>query len=154
VGDRALPYGAGFHPYLTVGTHSIDEAVLRLPASQVLEVDERMIPTGKTRDVAGSELDFRSGRRIGGQRLDACFARDGGEVLLSKGGRAVRLWMDERFKYVQVYTGDNLPAHLRRTAIAIEPMTCPPNAFQSGTDLVRLEPGQRHTCTWGVGSSI
>ena len=49
-----------------------------------------------------------------------------------------------------MFTGDALePAH-RRRALAVEPMTCPPNAFVSGVDLLMLEPGDSVTHTWGI----
>jgi aldose 1-epimerase len=58
------------------------------------------------------------------------------------GGRRVTLWMDEHFRYVQVYTADAVPdAARRRRSIAIEPMTCAPDAFNSGAGLLVLEPG-------------
>jgi galactose mutarotase-like enzyme len=39
---------------------------------------------------------------------------------------------------------------VKRRALAIEPMTCPPNAFRSGEALVTLEPGESHTAAWGL----
>ena len=66
------------------------------------------------------------------------------------GAGGVTLWADERFGYVMVYTGDTLDADHRRTALAVEPMTCPPDAFRSGTDLVVLRPGARWTGSWGI----
>jgi galactose mutarotase-like enzyme len=33
------------------------------------------------------------------------------------------------------------------------PMTCPPNAFRTGTDLIVLDPGQQHVATWGISPS-
>jgi aldose 1-epimerase len=157
-GPRALPYGLGFHPYLTAGTPAIDQALLRLPARAVLEVDERMLPTGVRRQVAGTTFDFRRARLIGTQLIDHCFADlerdpDGlARVSLSApdDGVVVTLWLDGNFKYVQVFSGDTLAEDRRREGLAIEPMTCPPNAFRSGTDVVRLEPGQHHASAWGV----
>jgi aldose 1-epimerase len=29
-------------------------------------------------------------------------------------------------------------------------MTCPPNAFNTGEDLIRLEPGERFDGRWGI----
>jgi aldose 1-epimerase len=59
--------------------------------------------------------------------------------------------MDEAFKHVTVYTGDTVqPASRRRQSLAIEPMTCPPNAFVSGEDLLTLQPGESWQGTWGV----
>ena len=49
-----------------------------------------------------------------------------------------------------MFTGDPLAPGRRRKAVAIEPMTCPPNAFVTGDDLLVLEPGEAVTHTWGV----
>jgi aldose 1-epimerase len=49
---------------------------------------------------------------------------------------------------VQVYTGDKLEKGRRRTAVAVEPMTCPPDALRSGKDIVVLEPGQHWAGSW------
>ena len=55
------------------------------------------------------------------------------------------------FRYVMVYTGDTLePAGRRRRGVAIEPMTCPPNAFRSGIDVIELEPGGSWRGRWGI----
>ena len=68
----------------------------------------------------------------------------------SDDGTAVTLWADEAYGWVQVFTGDTLPAAARRRGLAVEPVTCPPDAFNSGVGLLRLEPGQSHTATWGL----
>ncbi len=69
----------------------------------------------------------------------------------TESGRGVTVWMDEHFGYAMAYTADTVePAGRRRQAIAIEPMTCPPDALRSGTDLVRLEPGASWRATWGI----
>jgi aldose 1-epimerase len=66
------------------------------------------------------------------------------------GAAGATLWADERFGYLMVYTGDTLPEEERRTAVAVEPMTCPPDALRSGTDVVVLRPGARWTGSWGI----
>lgn len=159
-GTRAAPYGLGFHPYLTVETPSIDSCSLTLPASQVLPLDSRGIPSGPPASVAGTEFDFRSGRLVGDTRLDNALTglvRDDSEdgagrawAHLSGGGRRVSLWAGPGYDWLQVFTGDPLPADRRRKAIAIEPMTCPPNAFVTGHDLIVLQPGDEVTRTWGI----
>ena len=50
---------------------------------------------------------------------------------------------------MQLFTGDPLPDVARRS-LAVEPMTCPPNAFRTGEDLIRLEPGASVTSAWGI----
>jgi len=160
VGSEAAPFGLGFHPYLTVGTPSIDSAQLLLPAAEVLDVDERMLPTGTRRSVANTELDFRIARCIGEQRLDHCYSglerddRGRARVVLCApdDGPIASLWLDASFTYVQVFTGDTLAEDRRRQGIAIEPMTCPPNAFRSGTDVARIQPGEAFSATWGASA--
>ena len=158
VGASALPFGLGFHPYFTVGTHLVDEATFTLPAATSLAVDERMIPTGRD-SVAAGPLDFRDARPIGDTVIDSCFtdlARDeqgrARIVLAAPGGKpALTLTLDRTFDFVQVYTGNNLPdPSARRRGLAIEPMTCPANAFNSGTGLIVLAPGEEFAAAWNV----
>ena len=63
VGSSPCPYGSGAHPYLTVGTPTVDSAILRAPGRTVLQSDERGIPTGAT-SVDGTNYDFRRPRPI------------------------------------------------------------------------------------------
>ena len=157
LGPTDLPFGLGFHPYLTVGTATIDQVRLRVPAHRRLVTDERGLPSGSA-GVAGTEFDFTSARPIGVTRLDTAFgdlSRDPDgrfrvDLDQPDGGAAATLWGDERFRYVMVYSGDTLEPGERRTGLAVEPMTCPPNALRSGTDLVVLRPGARWTGSWGI----
>ena len=64
-------------------------------------------------------------------------------------GRVVTLWVDEGYPYLMLFTGDPLP-DVDRRALAVEPMTCPPNAFRTGESLIRLAPGQSTASTWGI----
>ena len=155
-GRVAAPYGQGAHPYLTVGTPTVDDAELRIPADTWLETDDDQIPTGR-RPVAGSAYDFRALRRIGDARIDHGFTdlhrgSDGrASVELCAGERRLALWLDEGYPYVQVFTGDALPqVERRRQGLAVEPMTCPPDAFRTAEDLLRLEPGETVTRQWGI----
>ena len=156
VGTRPVPYGTGAHPYLTAGTPVVDECELSLPAAQWLPVDDRCIPLGPAKDVDGTPYDFRQSRPIGGTRLDHALTgleRDAAGrawARLRTNGNQVALWVDEGYRWLQVFTGDPLDAAQRRSAVAIEPMTCPPNAFVSGVDLLMLEPGDSVTHTWGI----
>jgi aldose 1-epimerase len=155
VGSTAAPFGSGAHPYFNVGTDTVDDIVLRVPAYTALSSNGRGIPTG-TQHVQGTELDFRSPRRIGDAKIDHGFTDlewDGSgiarvELTSSQGDDGVTLWVDESYPYVMVFTGD-LPEVSRR-GLAVEPMTCAPNAFRSGDGLVVLEPGASTTGTWGI----
>jgi len=156
VGAHAAPYGTGSHPYLTAGAATVDECELTLPVARWLPADERGIPAGPARDVAGSALDFRAARPIGTARLDHAFTgldRDGqgrAWARLASNGTEVALWAGPDYRWLQVFTGDTLDAAHRRRAVAIEPMTCPPDAFATGTDLIMLDPGASVTHTWGI----
>lgn len=157
-GDVPLPFGLGFHPYLAVGEGRVDTAVLRLPGRRRLVLDARALPTGEVQPVAGTELDFTSARAVGPTRMDTAFTdlerdeegRAWAEVEDPEGRRTV-LWVDRRFPYLMCYTGDTVADEAqRRTAIAVEPMTCPPDALRSGTDLVVLAPGESWRGAWGI----
>lgn len=154
-GDAEAPFGAGFHPYLTPGTSLVDEAVLAVPADEWLPADGAGIPTGERRAVDG-ELDLRAGRTIGAAVLDHCFTgltRDGdgrATVTLTGPARRVRLWMDATYGYVMLFTGDTLAPDRRRRGVAVEPMTCAADAFNSGAGLVTLPPGGSLTGSWGI----
>lgn len=151
-GSRRAPFGAGFHPYLSVGGGSLPEITLRIPATQRLVVDGVQIPIGH-QDVAGSAYDFRAGKRLREMRLDDAFTGivgDGshGTVEMSVGGRGARVWFDPAFAYVQVFTPDLLARGL--PGIAVEPMTCPADAFNTGAGLIVLEPGSQWRGAWGI----
>ena len=157
IGGDDLPFGLGFHPYLTAGTPTVDQLRLRVPARRRLLVDDRGLPTGSA-DVVGTEYDLSGGRLLGVTRLDTAYCdlvRDGdGRVRVDvdhpDGTAGATLWADDRFGYLMVFTGDTLEPEARRTAVAVEPMTCPPDAFRSGTDLTVLRPGARWTGVWGI----
>ncbi|GAC1479812.1 MAG: aldose 1-epimerase family protein [Candidatus Dormibacteria bacterium] len=159
IGPVRLPYGTGHHPYLMVGTDLIDQSLLRLPALLRLDADERLIPTGKLIPVDQTPYDFLELRPIGNLRLDTAFASllsdaDGRirSILQSPGDRRqLTLWMEPPYAFLMVFTGDGLkdPSR-RRRSVAIEPMTCAPNAFRTGDGLRILEPGKSLTTTWGI----
>jgi aldose 1-epimerase len=158
-GERPLPYGAGHHPYLTVGTERIDDATLRIPALLSLETDDRQIPTGRLVRVEGSGYDFLEPRKIGALKLDTAFTSlipdaDGlSRVVLQNpdSRRRLTVWVDRAYQYLMVFTGDTIsPPSRRRHGIAVEPMTCAPNAFQNGLGLITLPPGESVASTWGI----
>jgi aldose 1-epimerase len=156
LGETACPYGAGQHPYLSPGEGALDDAVLEFKAGTRFLVDDRHLPCG-TEDVKGTAVDFRDARPLFDVQLDHAFTdleRDAAGLarvsLAGTDGRTVRLWMDESYPFLQLYTGHTLSARHRRRALACEPMTCAPNAFVTGQGLVRLEPGAAFTSVWGV----
>jgi aldose 1-epimerase len=160
IGEASCPYGTGQHPYLSPGTGLVDACLLELPArTRILTDAERCLPI-RGEPVAGTDCDFLDARPLGGMRLDTGFTdlvrdRSGRAVtrLTGADGRCVALWVDESYGFLQLYTGDGLGPSRRRTGLAVEPMTCASNAFQSGAGLITLAPGQSHTSRWGVGCS-
>jgi aldose 1-epimerase len=159
VGPDACPYGCGAHPYLTLGTATVDSIVLMAPGRAVLQSDDRGIPTGRMA-VEGTEYDFTQPRAIGATRLDHCFTdlerRDGlARIELHDPGASsgLTLWLDETYGYLMLFTGDPLP-DVNRRSIAVEPMTCAPNAFNTGEAVIRLEPGRSFTSRWGIAPTL
>lgn len=153
--DRAAPVGIGTHPYLHVGDALVDAAQFQMPARTRLVSDRRGIPTGHE-DVAGSRYDFRESRPIGDMLLDTAFT----DLIRDADGTArvcvrmpddwqVVLWADHNWPYLQVYTGDTLNVPERRRSVAVEPMTCPPNAFNC-PDQPLLAPAATIGGTWGI----
>jgi aldose 1-epimerase len=158
------PYAAGMHPYLTVGepvAGRVDLWELLLPAStRCLVDDERKLPTDEE-PVDGTPYDFRVSRPLRGAVLDHAYtdlARDERgravtELRDPSDGSGVALWADERHPWMQVFTGDGVgdPA---RCSLAVEPLTAPADAFNSGRDLVVLapagEPRDEFSGSWGV----
>jgi aldose 1-epimerase len=155
-GPRPCPYGSGNHPYLAVSESGVDSLMLRIPARTLLRSDERGIPIDRLA-VEGTAYDFRRPRPIGATVLDHAFTdlersennRARVELQDPETGTELTLWVDETHPYVMLFTGDPLP-DVNRQSLAVEPMTCPPNAFRSGEGVVRLEPGQSFTSSWGI----
>jgi aldose 1-epimerase len=151
-GPTRAPFGAGSHPYLAVPGASLSEATVTLPAREILVADDRQVPVG-AQSVGRTKHDFRRGKRLRDLRMDLGFTgltltdgRGTAEVRTRHGG--ARLWFEETFQFLQVFTVDELVPG--RAGIAIEPMTCAPDAFNSGAGLIVLEPGGAWTGSWGI----
>ncbi len=154
VGPSAAPFGYGAHPYLAIGDTLLPDVELRIPAATWVEVDERLLPAA-THPVDGGPYDFRTVHRVDGARLDTAYT----DVLREEDGlwrctvaaadRTTTLWADAAFPWLQVFTAI---AEDRKdeVGIAVEPMSCPADAFNSGDGLVVLEPGEEWTGTWGI----
>lgn len=160
VGTSEAPYGVGPHPYLRAGTGRVDDWTLQLPATQVLQVTpDRLVPRGLV-PVTDTDLDFRSPRLIAGTTADHALTglvpdADGVVRVALSGERGlVRCeWDPTLLPWVQVHTADLPDPAGTRIGLALEPMSCPPDAFNSGTDLVVLEPGRSHSAWWRLRSA-
>jgi aldose 1-epimerase len=151
-GSTPAPFGAGFHPSIALGGTPLADARLELPAATRVPVDERLLPAGAPVPVEAGEYDFRRRRAVGSLALDTCFGdlerdADGlarATLVAGEGGRAVTVWMDAHFRFLHVFTS--------AAGIAIEPMTCAPDAFNSGDGLLALAPGASFAGRWGLNT--
>ncbi|WP_433256358.1 aldose 1-epimerase family protein [Streptosporangium sp. CA-135522] len=150
IGDGPAPYGCAPHPWLLPG--DVEGYELHVPATRVLLVDDRLLPRS-LEDVAGTPYDFTTARTVGDTAVDHAFTglladADGtARVRVSgpDGGVEIR-WDAAALPWVQVCTGTGLG----HSGLAVEPMTCPPDAFNSGTDLVVLQPGDKIETSWTI----
>lgn len=149
--DAAAPVALGIHPFVTIGDVDPRDLVLRVPAASQFETDERMLPV----NTVPAPEELRSGVRLGDITLDTGFAKlerdTDGRVrhsLTAPDGRRLTLWQGEGFDFVQVYTTTSYPG--QQLTVAIEPMSAPADAFNSGVGLRRLASGETWTLEWGV----
>jgi aldose 1-epimerase len=154
-GPSRAPFGTAPHPYLSAGPEQVDEWTLTLPASRLMETDERLSPLAV--EEVDPARDFRAGKRLGDLQLDTAFtglerAADGiAEVRIeSPSGTGVAVRFGTEYPWTQVFTSDLPEKRLHRRGVAVEPMTCPPDAFNSGADLLVLEPGEEFTGVWQI----
>ena len=152
IGEGIAPYGVGFHPYLAVDGVRVDDLELENPASIIYEADASMIPVAP-HDVASFGLDFRSPTLIGTSLLDHAF---GGlpegtwTVTLRDPASGVGVSLSSDAPWLQVYSADNID----RVGVAVEPMSCPPNAFNSGTDIIALARGDSYTLRARIAGTV
>ena len=152
IGTGTAPYGVGFHPYLAIDDTRTDDLELENPASIIYEADASKIPVA-AHDVADFGLDFRSPARIGASQLDHAFAglpEGTWAVTLRDPTSGVGVSLSSDARWLQVYSAD----YIGRVGVAVEPMTCPPDAFNSGTDVVALEPGATHTLSARITGTV
>lgn len=161
-GSVAAPFALGFHTFVRVGDVPLDECTLEFSAGTRLPLETtRLLPQGTSVPTAGTEYDFHEPKSLKGVLLDTPFSAETPDALgrarhflRAPDGTATVLWTDREFGWVQVFTADpiNDQAYPNRgRALAIEPMTAPPNALNSGIDLTIIEPGSSWTGSWGMG---
>lgn len=153
VGSTDAPVAIGQHPYLCIGDVDSADLVIRSSGSARFLVDDRKLPTGRA--PVDAATDLRAGRRLGDLSLDTAYAQlqrdsDGRArtTLTAPDGRRLTQWQGEHFDYVQVFTTDRYPG--QHLALAVEPMTAPADAFNSGEGLVWLAPGENWALGWGL----
>lgn len=168
VGTDDAPYGVGTHPYLTPGQGMVDDWTLTVPAASVLETaPETKLPVALHRvtEYEGGRYDLRSRTPLAGRQLDHAYtsigaggsdtAGSGGpgpEVQLrSESGTGVGVsWDPDVLPWVQVFTSDFPGTAAHRRAVAVECMSCPADAFNTGEGLVTLHPGDTHRAWWNI----
>ncbi|GLJ61796.1 aldose 1-epimerase [Microbacterium barkeri] len=155
-GDGEAPVALGTHPFFEIGGVDTADLVIAAPGTTWFEVDDRMLPVAE-HDVDDA-TDLRGGVRLGDVALDRAYGdvvrgEDGlaRTTLTAPDGRTLTVWQDESFGFVQVFTTENYPG--RDLAVAIEPMTAPADAFNSGRALTWLAPGEEWVLRWGVSYS-
>lgn len=132
-----IPLMDGWHPYFATGT-PVDRLELQFSSTDIVEFDEKLIPTGKTLPFTA----FREGKSMNGVALDNSYLLDFDALqplcTLTDPEKRIRIgfYPEKTYPVLQVYT----PPH--RNSIAIENLTGAPNAFNNGIGLVTVEAGQ------------
>lgn len=156
---RRAPFAAGTHPFVRVGDVPVEQLTLTAPAATYFEVDERLNPVAES--PVADAVDLRAGRRVGELQLDTAFGglehrnpsagRGDSAWLDAPDGSRTTVWQDLDWGYLQVFTTPIFPRPSGSgTAVAIEPMTAPPDALNSGQGLIWLEPGAAWEGSWGL----
>jgi aldose 1-epimerase len=139
-GEDAVPVAFGFHPYLRLPDVGREQWLLELPVTSQMELDERMLPTGRSKPV------WIEPGPLGERTFDDAFDGlvDPPEFAISGGGRRLSVRFDEGYRFAQVYAPE------RSEFICFEPMTAPGNPFASDrTQLV--EAGGSYRARFGIG---
>lgn len=153
------PFGVGWHPYLSAQGAPLDECTLVMPAATNLPLDpERLLPAGP--EIPATEIVGKH-QHMAGITLDHCFRLDEPQAnsnhaahhieLRNAAGSGAKLWADERFGWCQVYTSPESAPTIGR-AVAVEPMTCPPNALRSGESLLQLASASSTRFRFGISA--
>lgn len=155
VGKISGPLGVSIHPYLIADSDSrVDEWVLKMPSSRYFRVDEqRLLPLEIA--TTPSNLDFRNFQKIGNSFIDHAFEIDAAiadqEIrVLAPSGNGVGMSYSKNLTWIQIHTADRDGGVDSRRCLAVEPMSCPPDAFNSGLNLVKIAPNQLEKWSWKI----
>jgi aldose 1-epimerase len=148
------PVAVGIHPYLRLGARDAHALTIDLDAEWAYHLDATEIPRHRFA-VDGTAWDLRGGRRVSEAPRHVTFehgpAASRDRVLGDPDGDRVALWADESFRWTQLYVVDGFAADDGpRTAVAVEPMTAPPNALRTGVGLRWLAAHEEWTLRWGI----
>lgn len=157
---RRAPVAIGAHPYLRLGDQDVSDLELVVSAARTLLLGPDNLPRDQI-DVAGTPYDLRQGARVGSMPghavyVDSDLDPPGPRRLVRRlrGRRGqIELWTDSQMQWTQVYRcelpllgGDGVQV----TALAVEPMTAPPDALNSGEGIRWVEPGAVWEVRWGL----
>ena len=147
------PWGTGPHPYLVAGEGRVDEWILELPAAKVLLTTKLLAPTNVV-SVEDAGFDWRDPHPVGDIFIDHAFTEfsQARVRLTDSSGSGVQMEWGPECRWVQLHTADQPDPAISRRGLAVEPMTCPPDAFNSGTDLITLEPDGASTAGWIISA--
>lgn len=156
-GSRRAPYGVAPHPYLRAGKGIVDDWIVRVPAARVLNVDDaRLLPTDLVELHRDDPRWLATPTLLANRRIDHAYTglprRAAVTVVTAQGSGVYMAWNAAVLPWVQIHTADRPEPANNRVGLAVEPMTCPPNAFRSHTDLVVLRPNDRHRASWRIGA--
>jgi aldose 1-epimerase len=151
-----VPYGCCPHPYLSAGPAGLDDWELLLSARSRIDVDQRLTPIG-AQDVQAVDCDFRTAAAIGSRQIDHAFTGLSPDhdhrftvSLRDRTNRTgVRMSWGSWGQWVQLHTADG-PEAGNRVGLAVEPMSCPPNAFNGLSGPPLLHPRQFFEADWNI----
>lgn len=140
--DTSIPMGDGWHPYFKF--EDLNKVHMQMGSAYRL--------SSNFGNKLNGQHGFEQSRAIDQDTLDDCFRVNGEEnfsiLLEDRNNRiALKIWQESaknEYKYFQIYTPPS------RRSIAIEPVTCPPNAFNTEEGLIKLEPKQVVSMTFGI----
>lgn len=138
-GEKPMPVSFGFHPYFLINPGHRASYQLTIPAEDVIEVNEVMIPVGKFLSKS-QRWDF-SGDKVllQGASFDDGFQRlkrnERNKVVFALNDLQVE--MDENYPFAQIYAPENSD----KPYVCIEPMTAATNALNNNSCPL-LQPGE------------
>lgn len=145
-GSSNAPVGIGTHPYFPFS----ETTTVEINAEVAFVHGADMLPNAH---VPASEIGLGKGisARVQDLSLDTQFTRTANPVAtLVSDGQALDIWSDNA-DWLMVYTTNKFPwASGEGNAIAIEPQTCPADAFNTGEDLRVLGPGESTFMRFGL----
>lgn len=147
-----MPYGVSHHPYLMPGSGCVDDWTLEAPALSYFDADEQLIPVSK-HSVDGSAFDFRTPVAMKSRVVDNCFSdlpATEWTVRVFHNVSGVSVCVHSYAPWLQMYSGD----FIARAGLAVEPMTCPPNALATGEDLILIDPHSEHSFSYRISGSL